>query len=248
MRLASLFAAAGLALLALPVAAETPVPRAEIEQIVKEYLLANPEVIGEALQALEKKQAEAQAFELADTVRKSAGVLFDSSRQVVLGNPKGDVNVVEFFDYNCGYCKRAMTDMISLIERDPKVRVVLKEFPVLGPSSTEAAQVAIAVNIAAPAKYLDFHRRLMSTRGQIDGAKATEAALAAGVDKAALEKAMADKEVGATIEEVYALATRLGLSGTPAYVIGTEVVVGAVGLPKLEARVTEARCTLTKKC
>ena len=250
-RFASLLAgAAGLALVAsaVPVGAEGPLPRAEIEKIVKEYLIANPEVIAEAMQALEKKQAEEQAAAQASLIQKSGGILFDSARQMVLGNPKGDVTIVEFFDYNCGYCKRAVGDMLGLIERDPQVRIVLKEFPVLGPGSTEAAKVAIAVGRVAPEKYLDFHKRVMSVRGQIDGAKATEAALAAGVSSSALEKGLADKEVAATLEEVYGLASALGVTGTPSYVIGNEVVAGAIGLPKLQARIAEARCTTTKKC
>ena len=240
----------GFSLLAAPVAApaEEKLDREAIEKIVRDYIVANPEIVAEALQALEKKQAEAQAAEQKALIKRSGSLLFDSSRQVVLGNPKGDVTVVEFFDYNCGYCKRALPDMLSLIEKDPNVRIVLKEFPVLGPGSTEAAKVAVAVGRAAPEKYLDFHKRALSMRGQIDKAKAIEAALAAGIPQATLDKALADKEVEATIEEVYGLAGALGLSGTPSYVIGEEVVPGAIGLSKLQARIAEARCTTTRKC
>lgn len=251
MRLATLMSAgAALALLAAPIAAsaaEAP-DRAAIEAIVREYIIANPEIIAEAIQALEKKQAASQAADQKDLIRRSGSILFDSTRQVVLGNPKGDVTLVEFFDYNCGYCKRALPDMLTLLDRDPNVRIVLKEFPVLGPGSTEAAKVAVAVGRIAPDKYLDFHKRLLSIRGQADKAKAIEAATAAGISAAALDKAMADKEVDATIEEVYGLAGALGLSGTPSYVVGEEVVPGAIGLTKLQARIADARCTLTKKC
>ncbi len=251
MRLAPLLATgAALALLAAPVtasAAEAP-DRAAVETIVREYLIANPEIIAEALQALEKKQAEAQAADQKALIKRSSNVLFDSTRQVVLGNPKGDVTVVEFFDYNCGYCKRALGDMLTLLDRDKNLRIVLKEFPVLGQGSTDAAKVAVAVNRIAPEKYLDFHKRLLSMRGQADKAKAIEAATAAGIGAAQLDKAMADKEVDATIEEVYGLAGALGLSGTPSYVIGEEVVPGAIGLSKLQARIADARCTTTRKC
>jgi protein-disulfide isomerase len=251
MRLASLLAAGvSLALLAAPVAAPAgePLDKAAVETIVRDYIVAHPEIIAEALQALEKKQAEAQAAEQKALIRHSSSILFDSARQVVLGNPKGDVTVVEFFDYNCGYCKRALPDMLALIEKDRNVRIVLKEFPVLGPGSTEAAKVAVAVGRAAPDKYLDFHKRLLAARGQVDKAKAIEAAVAAGLSPAVLDKALADKEVDATIEEVYGLAGSLGLSGTPSYVIGEEVVPGAIGLSKLQARIAEARCTATKAC
>ncbi len=249
-RIASLLA--GVAALTLgflaPAAAETPLDKAAIEKIVHDYIVANPEVLEEAMAALEKKQAAAASAGLAKTLEQKKSVLFDSTRQVVLGNPRGDVTVVEFFDYNCGYCKRAMTDMQALIEKDPELRFVLKEFPVLGQGSTEAARVAVAVNLVAPNKYLDFHRRLLTGRGSADLARATEAAQAAGVDAKALAKALADKEVAATLEEVYGLASSLGLSGTPSYVIGNEVVPGAIGIARLQERVAAARCTITKKC
>lgn len=251
MRLASVLAAGvSLALLAAPAAApaEETLDKAAIEKIVRDYILANPEIVAEAIQALEKKQAEAQVAEQKALIKRSGSLLFDSSRQVVLGNPKGDVTVVEFFDYNCGYCKRALPDMLALIDKDPNVRIVLKEFPVLGPGSVDAAKVAAAVGRAAPEKYLDFHKRLIGVRGQADKGKAIEAALAAGIDRATLDKALGDKEIEATLEEVYGLAGALGLSGTPSYVIGEEVVPGAIGLSKLQARVAEARCTTTKKC
>ena len=241
---------AALLCLAAPIAtrAEGPVDKAAVEKIVREYILANPEIIAEAIQALETKQAAAQADEQKATIASAAKQLWDSPRQVVLGNPKGDVTVVEFFDYNCGYCKRALPDMLALIDKDPNVRIVLKEFPVLGPGSTEAAKVAVAVNRIAPDKYLDFHKRLLSARGQADKAKAMEAATGAGISAAAIEKALGDAEVEATLQEVYGLAGKLGLSGTPSYVVGTDVVPGAIGLSKLQAHVAEARCATTKKC
>ena len=241
--------AAALALTGLvPARAEAPLDKAAIEKIVHEYIVTHPEVLEEAMAALEKKQAAEASAGLARTLEEKKSVLYDSARQMVLGNPKGDVTVIEFFDYNCGYCKRALGDMLTLIEKDPKVRIVLKEFPVLGQGSTEAARVSVAVSRAAPDKYLDFHKRMMATRGSADHAKAMEAAKDAGIDMKALEKALADKEIANTIEEVYGLASGLGVSGTPSYVIGSEVVPGAMGFPKLQARVTEARCTLTKNC
>ena len=246
------FLLAGATALALagltPARAEAPLDKAAVEKIVHEYLVNHPEVLEEAMAALEKKQAAEASAGLAKTLEEKKSVLFDSSRQMVLGNPQGDVTVVEFFDYNCGYCKKALGDMLSLIDKDPKLRIVLKEFPVLGQGSTEAARVSVAVQRAAPEKYLDFHKRMLSARGSADHAKAMEAAKDAGVDMKALEKALTDKEIVNTIEEVYGLASGLGLSGTPSYVIGKEVVPGAIGLSKLQAHVAEARCTLTKAC
>jgi protein-disulfide isomerase len=218
--------------------------RAEIEGIIKEYLLAHPEVLEEAMKELEKRQSVAEAEKAQKAVAENATLLFDSSRQVVLGNPKGDVTMVEFFDYNCGYCKRAMSDMLDLMKSDPNLRIVLKEFPVLGEGSAQAAQVAVALNMQDKSgkKYLDFHQKLLGGRGQADKAKAMAAAKEAGADMARLEKDMASPEVKATLEETFKLAEPLGLNGTPSYVIGKSVVVGAVGLAELKSKVNTARC------
>ena len=144
-------------------------------------------------------------------------VLYSSPRQVVLGNPDAPITLVEFFDYNCGYCKRALDDTLALMKHDD-VRIVLKEFPILGPGSVEAARVAIAVKIAAPDRYADFHRELLSGSGQADERHALAVVDDLGIDVAKVKAAMADPEVAATIEEVYGMATKLGLTGTPTYV------------------------------
>ena len=164
---------------------------------------------------------------------------------MTVGNPQGDVTFVEFFDYNCGYCKRAMTDMLDLIKNDPKLKVVLKEFPVLGEGSVEAAQVAVAVRMqdkTGGKKYLEFHQKLLGSRGQVDKARALAVAKEVGLDMARIEKDMASDEVKAQIEESMKLAEALGLNGTPSYVVGTDVVVGAVGLKTLKEKVNSARC------
>lgn len=163
-------AALGLALLAGPAGtpslAETaPLAKADVEKIVRDYLLENPEVIREALEELERRDIAKADEARAQTLSSVSDILFNSTRQVELGNPDGDVTLVEFFDYNCGYCKRAMADMDRLLKEDPNLRVVLKEFPVLGQGSVEAAQVAAALNHIAPAKYAEFHRELMGIPG-----------------------------------------------------------------------------------
>jgi protein-disulfide isomerase len=218
--------------------------KSEIQKIVREYLLANPDVLEEVSAELTKRQAVAEAAKQASAVKKHSDALFNSPRGVVLGNREGDVNFVEFFDYNCGYCKRAMIDMMDLMKVDPKVRVVLKEFPVLGQGSVEAAQVGVAVRMQDPSgkKYLDFHQKLLNSRGQIDKAKAVAAAKESGLDMARLEKDMASPEVKATLEENFRIAEDIGLNGTPSYVIGEQVIVGAVGLASLKEKIAIARC------
>ena len=223
--------------------------KTELQSIIREYLVQHPEVLQEAMAELEKRQVAAEAEKTKAAVKNNAQTLFDSSRQVVVGNAQGDVTLVEFFDYNCGYCKRALTDLTDLMKDDSKLRVVLKEFPVLGPGSQEAAQVAIAARMQDKSgkKYFDFHQRLLSGRGQADRARALAAAKEAGFDMAKLELDMASPEVKATIEENMKLAEQLGLNGTPSYVVGSDVVVGAVGLEALKGKVKAARCT-TASC
>jgi protein-disulfide isomerase len=216
--------------------------RGDIETIVRNYLIAHPEVLEEAMTELSKRQAAAEAEKHEASVASNAKTIFDSPRGVTIGNKDGDVAFVEFFDYNCGYCKRAMADMLDLMKSDPKLKVVLKEFPVLGPGSVEAAQVAVAVRMQDPKKYLDFHQKLLGSKGQADKARAMAAAKEAGLDTARIEKDMASPEVRATIEENFKLAESMGMNGTPSYVIGKQVVIGAVGLENLREKIGIARC------
>ena len=218
--------------------------RSEVERIVREYLIAHPEVLQEAMNELDKRQTAAQAEKHKAAIKKYSEALFSSPRQVVIGNPNGNVTFVEFFDYNCGYCKRAMDDMLTLLKDDPKLKVVLKEFPVLGPGSVEAAQVAIAVSMQDKTgkKYLEFHQKLLGSRGEANKARALAVAKDVGLDMARLDKDMASPEVKATLQESFKLAEALGLNGTPSYVIGDNVVVGAVGLEALREKVNTSRC------
>ena len=218
--------------------------RGEIESIIKNYLVTHPEILEEASAELSKRHAAAEAEKHTKAVTQNAQTIFHSPRGVTLGNPKGDVNFVEFFDYNCGYCKHAMADMLALLKSDPKLRVVLKEFPVLGPGSVEAAQVAVAVRMQDPdgQKYLAFHQKLLGSRGRADKARAMAAAKDAGLDMTRLAKDMNSPEVRATIEENFKLAESMGMNGTPSYVIGKQVVIGAVGLEALKEKIGMARC------
>jgi len=218
--------------------------RGDIETIVRNYLLAHPEVLEEAMAELSKRQAAADAEKHQAGVAAIAETIFNSPRGVVLGNRDGDVTFVEFFDYNCGYCKRAMADMLDLMKTDPKLKVVLKEFPVLSQGSVEAAQVAVAVRMQDPSgkKYLDFHQKLLTGRGAADKARALAAAKEAGLDTARIEKDLASPEVRATIEENFKLAEAMGMNGTPSYVIGKQVVIGAVGVDNLREKIGVARC------
>lgn len=243
-----LAAAAATALLMLPAAPSraqsfSDAQRGEIEKMIKDYLVKHPEVLEEASAELDKRKQAAEAEKARSEIKNHSEALFRSPRQVTVGNTQGDVTLVEFFDYNCGYCKRALSDLTMIMKDDSKLRVVLKEFPVLGPGSVEAAKVAVAVRMQdSGKKYFDFHQRLLGGRGQADLAHALTAAKEAGFDMARIQKDMASDEVNASINENMKLAEALGLNGTPSYIVGDEVVVGAVGLAALKEKVNVARC------
>jgi protein-disulfide isomerase len=250
MRSFRLFAAAlfALALFGAPVVVSaqsfTDTQRGDIETIIKNYLVSHPEVLEEAMTELSKRQAAAETQKHEESITKNASTIFNSPRGVTVGNKDGDVTFVEFFDYNCGYCKRAMADMLDLMKNDHKLKVVLKEFPVLSEGSVDAAKVAVAVRMQDPTgqKYLDFHQKLLGGRGPADKARAMAAAKEAGLDTARIEKDLSSPEVKATIEENFKLAEEMGLNGTPSYVIGKQIVVGAVGLEGLKEKIGIARC------
>src|SRR5438477_12404206 len=186
----------------------TDAQRGDIETIVKNYLIAHPEVLEEAMSELNKRQAAAEAEKHEASITQNADAIFNSPRGVTLGNKDGDVTFVEFFDYNCGYCKRAMSDMLDLLKSDPKLKAVLKEFPVLSQGSVEAAQVGVAVRMQDPAgkKYLDFHQKLLTGRGAADKARAMAVAKEVGLDMAKLEKDLASAEVRNPVGEDFKLA------------------------------------------
>jgi protein-disulfide isomerase len=217
--------------------------REEIGKIIKDYLLTHPEVMQDVMAELEKRQQSADAEKHRAAVVENKATLFSSPHQVVLGNPQGNVTMVEFFDYNCGFCKRAMTDMLDLIKTDNNLKFVLKEFPVLGEGSVEAARVAVAARMqdANGKKYIEFHQKLLGSRGGADKMRALAVAKEVGFDMPRLERDMGSDEVKKTIEENMKLAEALGVSGTPSYVVGEEVVIGAVGLDALREKISAER-------
>lgn len=226
----------------------SPSQRAEIERIVREYLIKNPDVLKEVIAEAEKQQAAADAEKNRAAIKQYSEAIFRSRHQATVGNLKGDVTLVEFFDYNCGFCKRALADKLELLKTDPKLRLVLKEFPVLGEGSVKAAQVAVAARMQDPSgkKYFAFHQKLLGSRGQVDQARALAVAKEVGFDMARLERDMASEEVRNSLEEAFKLADAIGINGTPSYVVGTEVVIGAVGAAALRERINHARCGKTR--
>jgi protein-disulfide isomerase len=199
--------------------------KSEIQAIVKDYLLKNPEVFLEIQSALEARMEEIQAERLKTALAAHADALFRDPDAPVVGNPKGDVTVVEFFDYNCGYCKRGFPDVAKLIQADPKVRVVFRELPILSKGSEEASRVAIAANMQG--KYWEFHKLMIEFKGQANEASALKLAEKAGLDMARLKADVKSEKVDAEIKKVRELAQTLNINGTPHFIVGNRSIPGA---------------------
>jgi protein-disulfide isomerase len=222
--------------------------KADIEAVVRDYILAHPEIIGEALTTLQARHEQEQKASQAAAIKEMQEKLTDSPHQAILGNPKGAITLVEFFDYNCGYCRRAHPDMVALIKANPDLRLVMKEFPILSEGSVEAARVSVAVKDLAPASYERFHEELFQQPGAANGAKALAIAEQLGLDVAALKKAGNKPDVTENFVEAQQLAQALGISGTPSYVIGGEVIPGAAGFDALQKKVDAVRTCGTATC
>lgn len=237
------FAGIGLwVLLSIPMANAKEIDRPEIEQIIREYILQNPEIVEEALRELQSRAEEADAKARSAVIATEQLALFQSEGDIVLGNPDGDVTLVEFFDFNCGYCKRAAPDLDTLISNDPKLRVVLKDFPILGEQSVAAAKIGLAVKrLEGDAAAGEFHKRLIASQGRADGPRALDLVQELGIDRQRVEAEAASKEVEAIIGSNLALARRLGLTGTPTFIVGDQVIEGAVGEGPLKEAIQTVR-------
>jgi protein-disulfide isomerase len=213
--------------------------KAAIEQIVREYLLAHPEIIVESLSAYQQREEAAQADEQRKALTTRQDELFKNPTSPVLGNPQGDVTLVEFFDYQCGYCKAVHADVRRLIDSDTKIRLVYKEFPILGPASITASRAALAAQ--RQGKYDALHVALMENRGQLDDDKIYRIAASAGLDLDRLKKDMQAPEISEALQKNLRLASELNIRGTPAFVVGDQIVPGAVGLDKLKELIASGR-------
>lgn len=217
--------------------ASADAPKDEFERRVHDYLMAHPEVITQSLdryEAWQRANADVEAI-----VKSRADEIFNDAATPTGGNPKGDVTLVEFFDYNCPYCRQVAPVMVKAEEDDPQLRIAYKEFPILGPNSTFAAKAALAAN--KQGKYVAFHRALYQVRGAVDPEKVKQVATAVGMDVDRLNADMNDPAIQAAIDRNLALAQALRINGTPGFVMGNQILRGATDLDTLKGMVRAAR-------
>ncbi|OQM76681.1 DsbA family protein [Manganibacter manganicus] len=221
----------------------TKIDRKEVEGIIRDYLLKNPELLLEVQDALETKQREEQRLASEGVIEENKAEIFNSTFDGIVGNPNGKTTIVEFYDYNCGFCKRAMEDMQALTKADPDLRFVLKEFPILSPDSQKASVVSMAFHMMHPEKYGEFHKALLGGQGRATEATAIKVALSLGADEKDLREKMKDPSIPEAISKTYDLANKLMITGTPSYVIGNEVVFGALGEQVLAEKIASVKAS-----
>lgn len=215
--------------------------KSQIEEIIHDYIRDNPQVILDAVRAHQEAQAEAEKARQQHSLVEMRQQLENAELSPTSGNSDGNVTVVEFFDYNCGYCKRVHDTVQNTVSDDGNVRLVYKEFPILGPSSLTAARAALGVFYNLPDKYIDYHNALMTSRGSLDEAKILSLAESIGLDRDAVKKHMSDPRIDTELRHNMALAEALGIQGTPAFVVDNTLVPGALNRESLEELIKKAR-------
>lgn len=238
------FAATAAALLAMaPLAAAegsfSDAQKKEIGDVVRQYLMDNPEVLLDVSKALEAKQQQAEADQRQQTLAASAKDIFHSPEDYVAGNPKGDVTLVEFFDYNCGWCKKGFPEVMGLIEKDKNLRVVLKEFPIFGGDSDYAAMAALAAK--KQNKYWELHTGLFGHEGKVTKEVVDEIAKEKGIDVEKMKADMKSPEITKALAQTHEIAQKLAINGTPAFIIDDKVSPGYLPADGLMAMITDVR-------
>lgn len=208
---------------------------AAIDASIRSFLERNPEVVIQAQQKYAQIQADKEAADAKTALAENKDKLTSDKGLPIVGNPNGKITLIEFFDYNCGYCRKAHEDMLVVQKGNPEVKIVLQPFPILGPDSTAAHIVAAAYNVLYPTKYAEFHSAILSAPEKADEASVMDIAKQLGGDEAALRVEMAKAGINEGMNRTYALASALKITGTPTYVIGDEIISGAVGVEALNA-------------
>jgi protein-disulfide isomerase len=222
----------------------TEAEREALRTEIRAYLLEYPEVLMEAIQILEARRAAETLQADAALIAANSEALYEDPNSWVSGNPDGDLTLVEFADYRCGYCKKAHPEVKELLRRDPNIRLVVKEFPILGPDSTAAARAALAALDLDPANFEALNDALMRFEGQLTEATTYQIAGNLGYDVPALKARAASAEIEARIADNYALAKNLGLQGTPSFILGNQIIRGYLPIDQMQTAVAGARATV----
>jgi len=213
---------------------------AELNPLIESYLMGDPKILQRMSVALDTTMQAEEREKATGAIASMSDKIFNDPDQVVLGNPEGDVTLVEFFDYNCGYCRNALPDLAALLAEDTNLRVILKEFPILSNESIDAARVAVLVG-DTDVDYWSFHEALFTSRGKVDKQVALDAAADLGLSPVALELDMGTEAVSQKIQTSYEIARALNITGTPTYIIGNEIIPGAIGVDELKTRIANMR-------
>ena len=216
-----------------------PLSDEALDQRIRDYILDHPEVVVEAIQRWQQQQRQAEAEQFKSVLQARRDEILDVSVGTVVGNPDGNVTVVEFMDYNCGYCRRVFPAIQQLAEDDGDLRILFKEFPILGPGSEIASRAALAAR--EQGLYSELHNALMSADQRLEEPQVMAIAREVGLDTDQLRRDMQSPEIDAIIQRNQALARDLGINGTPGFIIGDEIVRGATSLDHLKQLVAEAR-------
>jgi protein-disulfide isomerase len=223
----------------MPAAGFSEAQVAEIGRIAHDHILKNPEVIRDAIEALQAKEAAAKANLQAQALSQYKDQVFADADAPVAGNAEGDVTLVEFFDYKCPYCKQVSPALEGLLKDDPKLKIVFKEFPILGDSSVLAARAALAAKLQE--KYLPFHQALMAHRGALDMNAIAGVAMSVGIDVGKLMEDMKSEAIEKQLSANHQLAQALGIRSTPTFIVGNQVLPGALSIDELKTLIAEAR-------
>lgn len=218
-----------------------------INPLIESFLMSDPKILQRMSVALDSTLRAEERDKSTSAIASMQDAIFNDPAQVVVGNPDGDVTLVEFFDYNCGYCRSALPDMATLLAEDPNLRVVFKEFPILSNESIDAARVAVLVG-DSDVDYWAFHEALFTSRGKVDKQVALAAAADLGLSPVSLELGMGTESVSKTIQTSYEIAKALNITGTPTYIIGNEVIPGAIGIDELRSRIANMRACGQTEC
>jgi protein-disulfide isomerase len=225
----------------------TPAQKKAVEATIENYLIAHPEVIVQALQRMQQREKQSKENQVMGYLSSNGDRVRNDPNSFVGGNPDGDVTLVEFFDYRCGYCKKFHPVLEELLKTDKNLRVVYKEFPILGPESQLASQAAIAALIQDPKLYLPFHVALMEARGSLTQPRILDIAEEIGLDLGRLKGNLQAKKIKEVVANNYDLAQNLGITGTPGFIIGDKIIPGYVNAEQMRSLIAEAR-TGCKTC